>query len=117
EGAMRIGNREYARDNDSYGLTTLNHKHVHVRGSNIELCYVGKSGMERCITLKDRQLAPLIATLSAQRAETLLSFPVNGDLVAVTSGMVNEYLQDLTGEHITAKDFRTWKATSLVARE
>jgi len=105
--AIRIGSEEYAEDNDSFGLTTLTRQHARVDGRRIELRFPAKSGSRAELTLSDPGIARLIAELKQQRARRL--FTVGGQPIDAVE--VNALLSELTGEHITAKDFRTWKGT------
>ncbi|MCQ8241409.1 DNA topoisomerase IB [Rhizosaccharibacter radicis] len=113
---MRIGNEEYRRTNKSYGLTTLRDRHASVRGSAIELDFRGKHGIDHHIELKDRRLAGIISRLQDLRGQELFQYlDEQGERHDVTSQDVNDYLHEITGEDITAKDFRTWAATNLAA--
>jgi DNA topoisomerase I len=107
--AIRIGNEVYAEENDSFGLTTLTSKHVSVTGAKVRLTFPAKSGQDADLTLTDHGIARVIGALTQQRRRRL--FTVDGS--AIDSAEVNARLQELTGEHITAKDFRTWQATHL----
>ncbi|MGI8668105.1 MAG: DNA topoisomerase IB [Jatrophihabitans sp.] len=104
---IRIGNESYAEDNDSYGLTTLSRKHVQVQGDQVSFTFPAKSGKAWDVTITDQAVARVITELSAQRSRRL--FTVDGK--AIDSGDLNQLLLSLTGEHITAKDFRTWGGT------
>ena len=104
---LRIGNESYAEENDSYGLTTLTRKHVTVHGDRIEFNFPAKSGREWNVTMTDRKVARIVATLAEQRASRL--FTVDGK--PIDSDEVNRVLLEITGEHITAKNFRTWGGT------
>ncbi len=109
---IRIGNAEYAKENKTYGLTTLRKKHVHVEGSHIELEFVGKSGKKWKLDMKDRRIANVI-----KRCEDLPGYELfkyideQGNNQPVTSQEVNDYLREISGKPFTAKDFRTWAAT------
>ncbi len=112
----RVGNEEYARDNKSFGLTTLRRRHVRTQGTKLVLDFRAKHGVQQHIELKDRRLAGIVAKLQDLKGQSLFRFKAeNGELQAVTSDDVNRYLHDATGEDITAKDFRTWAATNLAA--
>jgi DNA topoisomerase-1 len=104
---LRIGNETYAEENDSYGLTTLTRKHVSVHGDQIEFDFPAKSGQKRNVTMTDRKVARIVATLAEQRSNRL--FTVDGK--PIDSDEVNGVLLEITGEHITAKNFRTWGGT------
>ena len=110
--AIRVGNEEYAQDNDSYGVTTLRDRHVNVRGERIRLSFTGKSGKEVDFEIRDRSLARLLRELCRLPGEEVFCYR-NGDsgLSRVTSGDVNDYLREASGADITAKDFRTWAAS------
>lgn len=116
---IRIGNEEYARNNDSYGLTTLKDEHVHFSSNEQEVIFEfrGKSGKEHEIALRDKRLAKLVHQCQELPGERLFQYyDEDGDLVALTSTDVNEYLREVTGFDFTAKDFRTWGGTILAAR-
>jgi len=106
---IRIGNAEYAADNESYGLTTLQDDHATVTGRTVEFEFRGKSGKEQDIVLRDRRLASIVKACQDLPGEELFQYlDDDGRVVDVTSGDVNEYLRTLTGDTFTAKDFRTW---------
>ncbi len=104
---IRIGGEEYAEENETYGLTTLTRRHVKVRGDYVELNFPAKSGRIAQHTLRDPPVAQVVAQLAAQRHRRL--FTVDG--VRVDAADLNALLAALTGEHVTAKDFRTWRGT------
>jgi DNA topoisomerase I len=113
---MRIGNDEYARNNNSFGLTTLRNRHVHIDGSAVKFHFRGKSGIEHAIKVQDKRLARIIQRMRDLPGQELFQYVDDeGQRHAISSGDVNEYLQDLTGENYTAKDFRTWSGTVLAA--
>lgn len=113
---MRIGNREYARDNNSFGMTTLRKKHVRVDGSHIRFEFRGKSGVRHSIRLQDRRLARIIARTRELPGQELFQYVDDaGQRHAIGSSDVNDYLRAATGEEYTAKDFRTWAGTVLAA--
>ena len=113
---MRIGNDEYARTNKSFGLTTLRNRHAKVRGTALVLDFRAKHGIQQHIELKDRRLAGIVARLQDLRGQELFQYVDEGGAQHdISSHDVNEYLQQVTGEDITAKDFRTWAATNLAA--
>ena len=114
---MRIGNEEYARANKSYGLTTLRHRHAKVKGTHVTLDFRGKHGVEHHIDLQDRRLANIVGKLEELRGQDLFQFvDEHGDTHGITSDDVNDYLHEVSGEEITAKDFRTWAGTKLAAQ-
>ncbi len=109
ETLIRVGNTQYARDNRSYGLTTLRSRHVEVNGSAIRFQFRGKSGVEHQITVKDRRLARIIKRCQEIPGQNLFQYlDENGERHTVSSDDVNAYLQTLTGADFTAKDYRTW---------
>lgn len=111
---VRIGNDEYARNNQSFGLTTLLSKHVRVEGAQIELHFRGKSRVQHDLKLRDRRMANIIKRLRDLPGQDLFQYvDENGEAHSVNSSDVNEYLHELTGEDYTAKDFRTWLGTML----
>ncbi len=114
---IRVGNEEYAKANRSFGLTTLRKKrHVKVVGGKVHFDFRGKSGLEHHIDLDDRRLAAIVRRLQDLPGQELFHFlDQDGTPHPVTSHDVNDYLQEITGEEITAKDFRTWAATNLAA--
>jgi DNA topoisomerase-1 len=112
----RIGNEEYARTNNSFGLTTLRRRHAGVRGSHVLFDFRAKHGIERHIDIQDRRLARIIAKLQDLPGQELFRYlDEDGTPHGVGSDDVNEYLREVTGAEITAKDFRTWAATNLAA--
>jgi DNA topoisomerase I len=111
---IRVGNTQYARDNRSYGLTTLRSRHVEVNGSAILFQFRGKSGVEHQITVKDRRLARIIKRCLEIPGQNLFQYlDENGERHTVSSSDVNAYLQTLTGADFTAKDYRTWAGSAL----
>jgi DNA topoisomerase-1 len=114
---IRVGNEEYAKTNNSFGLTTLRNRHVRVDGgSRIRFDFRGKSGTEHHINLHDRKLAAIVQRCQELPGQELFQYlDDHGQPHTVGSDDVNEYLRDITGEEITAKDFRTWAATNLAA--
>jgi DNA topoisomerase I len=111
---IRIGNTQYARDNRSYGLTTLRSRHVEVNGSAILFQFRGKSGIEHQITVKDRRLARIIKRCLEIPGQNLFQYlDENGERHTISSSDVNAYLQTLTGADFTAKDYRTWAGSAL----
>ncbi len=113
---MRIGNDEYAKTNRSFGLTTLRNRHAKVKGSALVLDFRAKHGIQQHIELKDRRLAGIVSRLQDLRGQELFQYvDEDGAQHDISSHDVNEYLHEVTGEEITAKDFRTWAATNLAA--
>ncbi len=113
---LRIGNEEYTRANGSFGLTTLRGEHVDVSGSTIAFSFRGKWGKEHVVGLSDRRIARIIRRCQDLPGEELFQY-LNGDGLPhpIESDDVNAYLRDITGQHITAKDFRTWAGTVIAA--
>lgn len=114
--AIRVGNEEYARENKSFGLTTLRNRHVRVQGGRLHLAFRAKSGIQREIDLKNPQLARIVSRLRDLPGQSLFQYiDEDGERRHVDSGDVNEYLREISGEEISAKDFRTWIGTHLAA--
>jgi DNA topoisomerase-1 len=113
---IRVGNQEYARDNHSFGLTTMRDRHVKVNGSEVRFHFRGKSGKEHSITLRDRRLARLVKKCQDLPGQQLFQYVDDeGERHNIESADVNAYLREITGEDFTAKDFRTWAGTLLAA--
>src|SRR5579872_3938614 len=113
---MRVGNEEYARTNKSYGLTTLRTRHVKVAGGRIMFDFRGKHGTEHHIDLRSKRLAAIVRRCQELPGQELFQYlDEDGTPRGINSDDVNEYLRDITGEEITAKDFRTWAGTNLAA--
>lgn len=113
---IRVGNDEYARTNESYGLTTMQDDHVTVTGTTIAFSFRGKSGKEHTIDLRDRRLANIVKRCRDLPGHDLFQFvDDNGVSHTIGSVDVNDYLQQATGQTFTAKDFRTWSGTLLAA--
>ena len=111
---IRVGNEEYARENKSYGLTTMRTKHVEVNGAKIRFDFQGKSRVHHTIDLQDRRLAKIVRQISELPGHELFQYvDHDGTRHSIDSSDVNEYLREITGEHITAKDFRTWAGSVL----
>jgi DNA topoisomerase-1 len=118
ESLIRVGNEEYARDNRSFGLTTLRPHHVEVDGTRIEIAFRGKSGKRHEIELRDPRLARVIRRCGEIPGQHLFQYLDDaGDAHPVGSSDVNDYLRETTGGPFTAKDFRTWGGTVLAATE
>ena len=115
-GLIRVGNDEYARTNKSFGLTTMQDRHVDVNGSTIRFEFKGKSGKFHKIDIEDRRLAKIVGGCQAIPGQELFQFiGDDGKPHDITSTDVNEYLQEITKSDFTAKDFRTWGGTVLAA--
>lgn len=110
---IRIGNAEYARDNASFGLTTLKDRHVQfVRDGRARFSFKGKGGLVHDVTLDDRRLSRIVRDCQHIPGQLLFQYlDDDGDRHPITSDLVNAYLKDAMGEDFTAKDFRTWSAT------
>jgi DNA topoisomerase-1 len=114
--AIRVGNEEYARENASFGLTTLRKRHVRVRGGQVVLHFRGKSGIVRHLAFSDSKLAQVVAQCRATGSGHLFKYhDEKGVLRRVHSQHLNSYLRNLIGEQFSVKDFRTWSATVRVA--
>jgi DNA topoisomerase-1 len=112
----RVGNEEYARQNRSFGLTTLRDRHVKVTGATVRFLFSGKSGREVQVGVTDRRVARVIKKCEELPGQLLFQYAgEDGERRAVTSDDVNEYIREASGEDYTAKDFRTWAATVLAA--
>jgi DNA topoisomerase I len=114
---IRVGNDAYAREHKHFGLTTLRNRHLHLHGSEIEFEFKGKSGVDHKTRLHDRRLARVIKSIQELPGQRLFQYiDEDGNRAAVESDDVNAYLRDATGEHFTAKDFRTWAGTLAAAK-
>ncbi|TJZ92231.1 DNA topoisomerase IB [Paracoccus gahaiensis] len=113
---IRVGNATYAKQNKSHGLTTLRARHVSLEGNRIRFRFKGKSGKDWDLGLRDRRVARIIRAVQELPGQHLFQYvDEDGTRHQVTSGDVNAYLRDITGRHVTAKDFRTWTGTVLAA--
>jgi len=113
---IRVGNDEYARDNDSFGLTTMRNRHVDVSGSTLRFHFRGKSGKWHEVDIRDRRLARIVKSCQDLPGQELFQYiNEDGERQDVKSGDVNDYLREITGKDFTAKDFRTWAGTVLSA--
>jgi DNA topoisomerase-1 len=111
---IRVGNEEYARENESFGLTTMRSRHVDIAGATLRFRFRGKSGREHEVAISDRRLARVVRACRELPGYELFQYvDESGERQAVDSADVNEYLRDVTGEAFTAKDFRTWGGTVL----
>lgn len=116
ETAIRVGNEQYARTNQSFGLTTLHQEHVDVTGSTLHFHFVGKAGKEHAIDVRDRRVARIIRQMEELPGQELFQFVDDeGKRHSLGSHDVNEYLGEISGEEFTAKDFRTWHGTVIAA--
>lgn len=124
---IRVGNRKYADENEAYGLTTLTCDHVLVDGLHVHLEFAGKGGADHEVVFKDRRLAGLIARCQELAGQTLFSYEADDDgaddrdaaggVNAITSTNVNDYLAGVMSGPFTAKDFRTWGASTAIAED
>lgn len=115
---IRIGNEEYARDNGSYGLTTLRDQHAQIAGATVRFRFRGKSGQEHTIGIQDRRLARIVRRCRDLPGQILFQYLDDaGEPRSITSDDVNAYLREIAGEEFTAKDFRTWAGTVIAARQ
>lgn len=115
---IRVGNEEYARTNQSHGLTTLYEKHVTIDGSKIKFRFRGKSGVEHDIELQDIKIARILRRMMDLPGQHLFQYiDDEGQAQQIESADVNQYLQDMTDQAFSAKDFRTWAGTVLAAQE
>ncbi len=113
---IRVGNEEYARENKSFGLTTMQDRHVDVKGSKMRFRFRGKSGIKHDVDITDRRVAKIILKLQDLPGQELFQcIDENEDVCDITSQDVNDYLREITDEDFTAKDFRTWAGTVLAA--
>ena len=118
ETRIRVGNAEYAQQNNHYGLTTLRHNHAAVHGQTIHFSFTGKAGQKHEIDVKDKRVARVVQKCLDLPGQDLFEYKdADGVLHDVTSGDVNEYLREIAGDDFTAKDFRTWAGTVLCAFE
>ncbi|WP_232796936.1 DNA topoisomerase IB [Blastococcus atacamensis] len=118
-GAFRVGSEQYEEENGTFGLATLKRAHVSVRGERTFYSYVAKGGIDREVEITDRPTATVVRQLlerPADAGDELLAYQTDdGRWHDVTSGEINAYLKEISGAEISAKDFRTWTATVLMA--
>jgi DNA topoisomerase-1 len=113
---IRIGNADYAKQNKSYGLTTLRDPHVKIEGSALRFQFMGKSGKSWRLKVTDRRVAKIVRACQELPGQQLFQYlDAEGNRLGVTSSDVNAYLREISGTDITAKDFRTWAGTILAA--
>ena len=114
---IRVGNAVYAKQNRSYGLTTLNKRHLELGGTAMTFAFKGKSGVEHEVKVRDRRLATVVRTLRDLPGQQLFKYRNDdGELCPITSDDVNAYIREAMGEQFSAKDFRTWAGTVSAAR-
>jgi DNA topoisomerase-1 len=118
ETRMRVGNEEYAKENKSFGATTLRNRHAKVGRSSLKISYAGKHGIKRSVTLTDRNLIRIARRTQELPGQNLFEY-VNeaGEACPATSSDVNAYIKEAIGEDFTAKDFRTWGASTIAFEE
>jgi DNA topoisomerase I len=111
---FRVGNEEYAKENDSYGITTMRHKHVNVTNYSVTFDFMGKSGKHHIKKINDRAIARIIRQLDEMPGYEIFRYrDEQGDMHNVSSKDVNDYIKTYMGDDFTAKDFRTWGGTLL----
>jgi len=109
---IRVGNDEYARENRSYGLSTMRQRHVEVDGAQLRFRFRGKAGKEHDVDVRDRRLANLVRRCQELPGQELFQYlDEDGQRQGLTSGDVNDYLREISGQDFSAKDFRTWAGT------
>src|SRR5262249_43398163 len=114
---IRIGNEEYAKQNHSFGLTTMRDKHAEINGRGIHFRFRGKSGKLHEVDVNDRRLAVIVRGCQGLPGGELFQYVGDdGRPRPIDSADVNDYLREISGEEFTAKDFRTWAGTLLAAR-
>ena len=115
---IRVGNDEYAKENQSYGLTTLRRKHVQVKGAMLRFSFRGKSGVDHSVALNDLRLARIVQRCQDLPGQEIFQYlDAFGKRRPILSDDVNDYLREASGRDITAKDFRTWGGTMVAAVE
>jgi DNA topoisomerase I len=113
---IRIGNEEYAKENQSFGLTTMRNRHAKIERSTVRFRFRGKSGKQHSVEVSDRRVTRIVEKCQDLPGQHLFEYEEpNGDISSIGSEDVNDYLQKITGQPFTAKDFRTWAGTVLAA--
>lgn len=113
---IRVGNDQYAKENNSYGLTTMLNRHAKVNGSSVRFKFKGKSGVKHEIDVNDRRLARMVRKCQELPGQEIFAYiDEQGVVKDVTSQDVNDYLHEIAGDEFSAKDFRTWAGTILAA--
>lgn len=111
---IRIGNQYYAKNNKTYGLSTFRTKHVKTFRNGLKFEFIGKKGKEHSVTVENRKLVDLINQCEEIPGWELFKFfDENGEKQSIDSGMINEYIHEVSGDMFSAKDFRTWSATKI----
>jgi DNA topoisomerase-1 len=114
---IRVGNEEYARENESFGLTTLRERQVKVNGSQLRFRFRGKSGVQHEVEVSDPHIAAIVRRMQDLPGEELFQYvDEGGEVRGIGSSDVNAYLKEIAGDEFTSKDFRTWAGTLLCAR-
>jgi len=108
---IRVGNEDYARTNHSFGLTTLRNRHVKVKGAEVRFLFKGKSGKQWSLSLRDRRVAKVVRSCQELPGQHLFEYRGDDGVHGISSSDVNDYLREISGRDITAKDFRTWAGT------
>nr|WP_294923282.1 DNA topoisomerase IB [uncultured Flavobacterium sp.] len=109
---IRIGNEKYAKDNKSYGLSTLRKRHININKDAIKFEFTGKKGIQHTITIRNKKLIKLVSKCEEIPGwEVFKYYDENGEKRILDSHMVNVYLHEISGEYFSAKDFRTWSAS------
>jgi DNA topoisomerase-1 len=115
---VRVGNEEYARDNQSFGLTTLRNRHAKITATRLRLVFQGKHGVAADVTVADAHLRRVVAKCQDLPGQMLFQYvDEEGGAHPITSSDVNDYLRETAGSSVTAKDFRTWAGTLMVAEQ
>lgn len=114
---IRIGNKLYRDENETFGLTTMRRKHLHFEGAKIMFEYKAKSGKYRKINIRNRRLAKMIRECSQLPGYEVFRYRENGSTIPVDSADVNLYLKQISGQEFTSKDFRTWGGTTLAIQK
>lgn len=114
---IRVGNEEYAKENRSFGLTTMQNRHVEISGGTMVFRFRGKSGVQHEVDVRDRRLAPVVRRCQELPGQDLFQYlDDDGSARGIGSDDVNAYLREIAGDDFTAKDFRTWAGTVLAVR-
>jgi DNA topoisomerase I len=113
---IRVGNEEYAKENQSFGLTTMRNRHAEIEGSTVKFRFRGKSGKNHSVEISDRRVARIIRKCQDLPGQHLFEYEDSqGEIASIESEDVNRYLHSITNQPFTAKDFRTWAGTVLAS--
>lgn len=113
---IRVGNADYAKQNKSFGLSTLRSRHVDIDGAELRFAFKGKSGKAWNVSIRDRRVARIVKSIQDLPGQHLFQYlDESGARCEISSTDVNAYLREISGADITAKDFRTWNGTVLAA--